>query len=87
MKRFLVFAYDAYYPGGGWTDFQSDHDTLEEARAAAFETVVPWYAQDEPERYAEYTINNEFVMAVDTETGERHTLRNFVSPLDAEENT
>ena len=21
MKRYLVFAYEAYYPGGGWSDF------------------------------------------------------------------
>lgn len=35
MKRFLVFAYDTYYPRGGWTDFRSAHDTLEEAKAAA----------------------------------------------------
>ena len=22
MKRYLVFAYEAYYPGGGWSDFK-----------------------------------------------------------------
>ena len=35
MKRFLIFAYDSYYPTGGWGDFDSDHDTLEEAREVA----------------------------------------------------
>ena len=33
MKRFLVFAGDAYYPEGGMYDFQEDFDTLEEARS------------------------------------------------------
>lgn len=35
MKRFLLFAYDAYYPGGGWADFKGDFDSLEDAEAAA----------------------------------------------------
>ena len=33
MKRFLVFAGDAYYPEGGMYDFQDDFDTLEEVRS------------------------------------------------------
>ena len=33
MKRFLVFAGDAYYPEGGMYDFQDDFDTLEEAKS------------------------------------------------------
>lgn len=33
MKRFLVFAGDAYYPEGGMNDFQEDFDTLEEAKS------------------------------------------------------
>jgi hypothetical protein len=35
MKRYLFFAYDQYYPCGGWTDFRSDHDTVEGAHEAA----------------------------------------------------
>ena len=31
MKRYLVFAYDKYYPVGGWDDFKKCFDTLEEA--------------------------------------------------------
>ena len=31
MKHFLLFAGDRHYPGGGWHDFVSDYDTLEEA--------------------------------------------------------
>ncbi len=32
MKRFLTFAYDKYYPCGGWYDFEMDFDTSEEAK-------------------------------------------------------
>jgi hypothetical protein len=49
MKRFLVFAYDAYYPSGGWSDFQSAHDTLDEAKAAKKALNEPrrkWYYVD-----------------------------------------
>jgi 3-methyladenine DNA glycosylase AlkD len=31
MKRYLAFGGDAYYPGGGWEDFKSDCDTLDQA--------------------------------------------------------
>ncbi len=31
MERFLLFAGSVYYAAGGWKDFQSSHDTLEEA--------------------------------------------------------
>jgi len=34
-KRFMVLAYDQYYPGGGTTDCNDSFDTLEEAIAAA----------------------------------------------------
>lgn len=34
MKRYVLFAYDAYYPGGGMNDFASAHDTIEDAEAA-----------------------------------------------------
>lgn len=32
LKRFLVFAYDAYYPSGGWNDYQGSFETLAEVR-------------------------------------------------------
>lgn len=35
MKRFLLFGGPTYYAGGGWNDFVSSHDTLEEAVEAA----------------------------------------------------
>jgi hypothetical protein len=31
MKRYLVFAYGAYYPGGGWSDFRKSFDDKESA--------------------------------------------------------
>lgn len=31
MKRFLLFASDYYYPGGGWNDFQGSFESLDEA--------------------------------------------------------
>jgi len=33
MKRFLLFAYDDYYPSGGWSDYEGSFDTAEEAMA------------------------------------------------------
>ena len=35
MKRYLVFTYPCYYPGGGWTDFVDDFDSIEDAIACA----------------------------------------------------
>ena len=35
--KFAVFAFDQYYPGGGWGDFVGVRTTLEEARALARE--------------------------------------------------
>lgn len=31
MKRYLVFAYGAYYPGGGWSDYNKGFGFLQEA--------------------------------------------------------
>jgi hypothetical protein len=31
MKRYLVFAYQDYYPEGGWDDLNGSFDTFEEA--------------------------------------------------------
>lgn len=35
MKRYFVFAYDRYYPAGGWNDFQESFITLDEAQTFA----------------------------------------------------
>jgi hypothetical protein len=32
MKRYLLFHYDQYYPGGGWSDFFSSFDNPEQAK-------------------------------------------------------
>ena len=37
MKRYGIFAYGCYYPYGGMGDFWSDHDTIEEAKAALWD--------------------------------------------------
>jgi len=31
MKRYALFAYNRYYPGGGWFDFVNTFDSIEEA--------------------------------------------------------
>lgn len=47
MKRFALFAYDIYYPNGGWFDFVTTFDTLEEAivagRAKAPDPNRQWF--------------------------------------------
>lgn len=35
LKRYLLFMYDDYYPGGGWNDFRGSFDTPEEAMTEA----------------------------------------------------
>jgi hypothetical protein len=35
MKRYLVFAWDDYYPAGGWGDFVGAFDDLDAAKACA----------------------------------------------------
>lgn len=32
LKRYLLFAGDIYYPGGGWSDFVGSFETIEDAR-------------------------------------------------------
>ena len=40
MSRFLVFAGDRFYPGGGWHDFHSAYETAEGAVATAKQIVL-----------------------------------------------
>ena len=42
IKRFLVFAGDFYYPGGGWDDFRGDFETLEEAELKVKQLERDW---------------------------------------------
>jgi hypothetical protein len=39
MKRYMVFAYDQYYPSGGMNDFKGDFDSLED------ESYLNWIEQ------------------------------------------
>ena len=41
VKRYVVFSGVCYYPGGGWEDFNSSHDDLEEAKKLARELNKP----------------------------------------------
>lgn len=45
MKRYLLFAGDDYYPGGGWDDFMGSFDTIEECQAFGTDTKrgFDWY--------------------------------------------
>lgn len=35
MRRYALFTYDWYYPGGGWSDFVNTFDSIEEGVTAA----------------------------------------------------
>lgn len=34
LKRYALFGYDAYYPGGGWSDFIDSFDTFVSVKKA-----------------------------------------------------
>lgn len=63
MKRYLLFAYDAYYPGGGCNDLKDDFDTFEEA--------VAWMNADVRDMtFTDVRINkHDYYQILDTETG------------------
>jgi len=46
MKRFMIFAYDSYYPSGGMHDFQADFDTIEEAQLYIQNECGGWQCVD-----------------------------------------
>jgi hypothetical protein len=43
MKRFFLFAFDTYYPRGGWDDFRDSYETKEEAVIAAANAKCDWW--------------------------------------------
>lgn len=43
MKRYLLFAGDTYYPGGGWTDFIGSFDSIDDAIAATGHVQHDWW--------------------------------------------
>jgi len=44
VKRFLLFAFDAYYPRGGWDDLVDSYETKEAAVDAAM--AIPTSGND-----------------------------------------
>lgn len=46
MKRFLLFAFDHYYPAGGLLDVAGSYDTLEEAIGAQVGVTDERYVLD-----------------------------------------
>lgn len=62
MKRYLLFAGEAYYPSGGWSDYEGSFDTVEEAilkQEQLKNRGQPWYhivdIETEKVIYEEYT--------------------------------
>lgn len=47
LKRFLAFAYQRYYPAGGWDDFVGSFDSVEDAEACVAERLRQSDAQVE----------------------------------------
>lgn len=43
MKRYLIFAYDSYYPGGGWNDYVGSEDTLVAVGKALARNTQDWW--------------------------------------------
>lgn len=43
MIQYLVFAGDYYYPCGGWNDYKSSFESIEEALAAITTLNVDWW--------------------------------------------
>ena len=41
MNRYALFAYESYYPAGGWQDFVRTFDTIERALGVLEERAVP----------------------------------------------
>jgi len=48
MSNYLLFSGSDYYPCGGWEDFISAHETLEEAHKAGLALYEPdwWHVVD-----------------------------------------
>jgi len=55
MKRYLIFAFNMYYPSGGWNDFQGSRDTFEDALSFTKQQIT----------------NFDYVQIVDSVTGEK----------------
>lgn len=42
-KKYLVFAFEQYYPRGGFSDFKNSYDTIEEAQAEGRKQIKKYY--------------------------------------------
>lgn len=65
MKRYLVFAGSRYYPAGGWGDFISDFDSMQEAMAF----IEPKYSPDYESEYDWYHIVDSYTGKIETSNG------------------
>ena len=43
MNKFLLFAGEEFYPGGGWSDFVGAYPTQHEAKEAATKQQGSWW--------------------------------------------
>jgi hypothetical protein len=71
MKRYMVFAYVVYYPSGGWGDFISAHETIDEARVVALRAVGPddWDSDNVTGRDVAQIVDSETMEVVQKLTG------------------
>ena len=62
MKRYALFAGNFYYPCGGWGDFESAFDTIDDAKAAGSAELQI--------RGGAYSNEQDWYHVVDLQTGE-----------------
>lgn len=46
MKRYWLFMWNQYYPGGGLNDFMGDFDTIEECKQKRLMEMEKWYHEN-----------------------------------------
>lgn len=59
MKRYLLFAFDDYYPSGGWNDFKGSFNDKKQAINEGIKITTP----------RNYPMRFYFYQVVDTKTG------------------
>lgn len=73
MKRYVLFADDTYYPSGGWYDYVSSYDTVEEAVNEYRNNYVREHDNKDNPMYSWYHILDITTMAIideeDTQAG------------------
>ncbi len=43
MKKYMLFTYDRFYPGGGMNDFKGLFKTIREAKEAGIKSMADYY--------------------------------------------